>query len=82
MVRMGRKRRKVVKVFKKTLPKILSCPVCGNISLVVDRVSDDIAKIKCGTCKLSYEYPAAKTKESIDVYNEFVDKINRGDIKL
>ncbi|MGQ9781663.1 MAG: hypothetical protein ACUVQ8_05340 [Nitrososphaeria archaeon] len=79
---MGRKRRKVVKVFKKTLPKILACPVCGNISLVVDRVSDEAVKIKCGTCKLSYDYAAHKNKESIDVYNEFVDKINREEIKL
>ena len=79
---MGRKRRKVIKVFKKTLPKILACPVCGNISLIVDRVSDESVKIKCGTCKLSYEYSASKHKENIDIYNEFVDKINRDEIIL
>jgi transcription elongation factor Elf1 len=79
---MGRKRRKVIKVFKKTLPKILACPICGNISLVVDRISEDNVKIKCGTCKLSYEYPASKHKENIDIYNEFVDKINRNEIVL
>jgi transcription elongation factor Elf1 len=79
---MGRKRRKVIKVFKKTLPKILACPVCGNISLVVNRKSEDKVVIKCGTCKLSYEYHASKNKENIDIYNEFVDKINRNEIIL
>jgi len=79
---MGRKKRKVIKIFKKTLPKILACPICGNISLVVNRVSDENVKIKCGTCKLSYEYHASKNKENIDIYNEFVDKVNRGEITL
>lgn len=79
---MGRKRRKVIKIFKKTLPKILACPICGNISLVVDRVSDEKVKIKCGTCKLLYEYNVSKNKEKIDIYNEFVDKVNRGEITL
>ncbi|MEM0052884.1 MAG: hypothetical protein QXL89_01635 [Nitrososphaeria archaeon] len=79
---MGRRKRKVIKVFKRKLPKILACPKCGNISLIVDRVSDDLVNIKCGTCHLFYPYSAPKEKEYIDTYNEFVDKINRGEIQI
>ncbi len=82
LVNMGRKRRKVIKIFKRTLPKILACPRCGSISLVVERASEEKVKIKCGTCKLLYEYPVTKKKEDIDVYNEFVDMFNRGEIKV
>ncbi len=79
---MGRRKRRVIKVFKRKLPKILACPRCGNISLIVDRVTDDLVNIKCGTCHLLYSYPASKEKEYIDTYNEFIDKINRGEIKI
>jgi transcription elongation factor Elf1 len=79
---MGRKRRKVIKIFKKTLPKILSCPRCGNISLILDRSSEDTATIKCGVCKLNVQYPAPKRRETIDIYNEFVDKVHRGEIQI
>jgi transcription elongation factor Elf1 len=79
---MGRRKRRVVKVFRRKLPRILTCPRCGNISLIVERVSDDLVNIKCGTCHLLYPYPAPKEKEYIDTYNEFIDKVNSGEIKI
>jgi len=75
---LGRRRRRVIKVVKKTLPKVYTCPQCGVISVKVSLKEDNIAKVVCGSCGLKYDYPLESKKQPIDIYNEFVDKFMSG----
>ncbi|MGC8569002.1 MAG: hypothetical protein ACP5LW_03240 [Nitrososphaeria archaeon] len=75
---MTRKKRRVIKPVKRTLPKILRCPRCGAIAVRVMRQSDRWVVV-CGSCGLRYETPLSP-KEYIDIYNEFVDAFNAGKI--
>ncbi len=75
---MTRKKRRVIKPVKKVLPKILRCPRCGAISVIVKKQNDKWIVV-CGNCGLKYEKPVT-SQEYIDVYNEFVDAFNAGKI--
>ncbi|MCP8318173.1 MAG: hypothetical protein H3Z51_15140 [archaeon] len=75
---MGRRRRRVIKVVKRTLPKVYACPQCGVVSIKVSLKEENLAKIVCGSCGLKYEYPLEVKKHPIDIYNEFVDKFMSG----
>ncbi|MFP3132713.1 MAG: hypothetical protein RXO71_00650 [Nitrososphaeria archaeon] len=75
---MTRKKRRVIKPFKKVLPKILRCPRCGAISVIVKKQDDKWVAV-CGNCGLRYEKPVT-SQEYIDIYNEFVDAFNAGKI--
>ncbi|MCP8310201.1 MAG: hypothetical protein L6M37_04810 [Candidatus Methylarchaceae archaeon HK02M1] len=79
---MGRRRRRVIKVVKKALPKVYSCPQCGTISIKISVKKENIAKIACGNCGLSYEYELNTNKAPIDIYNDFVDKFLSGRLNL
>ena len=77
---MGRRRRKVLRVNKRALPKVFSCPHCGVVAVRItshqDEVSQDyITIVACGNsnCKLRREFRFATQKPDIDVYNTFVD---------
>lgn len=76
---MGRRRRKVIRVVRRTLPKVYSCPRCGMITMKVF-VKGTEARVVCGSCELNYSYALGVRKEPIDVYNEFVDKYMAGEI--
>ncbi|MDG6998016.1 MAG: hypothetical protein JRN15_02760 [Nitrososphaerota archaeon] len=71
---MGRRRRRVVHVVKKTLPKVFTCPNCGMVSVRL-QPKEDTTIISCGSCGRSQEI-SNRGKEPIDIYNEFVDKFN------
>lgn len=80
-VEMGRRRRKVLRVNKRTLPKVFSCPRCGVVAVRItthqDETSQDyITVVACGNsnCKLRQEFRFAVQKPDIDVYNTFVDE--------
>lgn len=85
---MGRrKRRKLLRPIRKTLPKIYTCPNCGMIAVrVVEKerkVSDIEAfnyKVICGSCGKKLEKTSEREIETIDLYNEFVDKVMEGEI--
>ena len=85
---MARKRRKIIKLTRK-LPKVYQCPGCGTQSVRITRdplKAEDQPKhipgqairklfdinIHCGNCNIGNDYPAS-FKESIDIYNSFVD---------
>src|SRR5579864_8944101 len=74
--RMGRRRRRVVHVVRKTLPKVFTCPNCGMVSVRLEP-KDTTTIISCGSCGTSQEIPNAG-KEPIDIYNEFIDRFNAG----
>jgi transcription elongation factor Elf1 len=77
---MGRRRKKTLRVVRRTLPKVFACPRCGMISIRItsheDETSqDNVYQIGCGNlaCNLRRELRYAQKRDSIDVYNTFVD---------
>lgn len=76
---MGRRRRRIIRVVKKTLPKIYSCPRCG-VSAVRVSMKEGVARITCGSCGLSHEHTVEMRRHPIDIYNEFVDKFLSGKV--
>ena len=63
----------MIKVVRRTLPKVFSCPRCGVVSVRVSMKEGSIALVACGSCGLRQEYPVTGRKEPIDIYNEFID---------
>ena len=75
-VNLGRRRRKVVRVPKKRLPTIFSCPVCGKESVKVKLLREENrATVNCGNCSASDEFQIKQAFSEIDVYCMFNDKI-------
>jgi transcription elongation factor Elf1 len=75
----GRKRKKVVKKVKKTIPKIFVCPNCGGKSLTISINKDEekggrVAIIKCGRCNISDTIEVANIEDTVDAYGKFIDR--------
>ncbi len=77
---MGRRRRKVVRPNRRSLPKVFACPHCGVVAVRItsqkdDATGDHITVVACGnlSCKLRREFRFPTVKPDIDVYNTFVD---------
>jgi len=79
MTQMGRRRRRVVKIVKKKLPTIFTCPVCGEESVkVILKTGSGKAVIQCGSCKLKEELAVPRSASMVDAYCTFTDKFYSG----
>jgi len=72
---MGRRRKKVLKLLKKTLPRIFLCPACGEkaINVRMNRGSGT-AEVKCGKCEIKMEVPLIPADQPVDAYCKFTDR--------
>lgn len=72
---MGRRRRKEVKIPKKTLPEFYPCPKCGKNTVLVRLVrKTGVAWITCGSCGLKTSLQVGNNIDEVDAYNIFIDK--------
>lgn len=81
---MGRRRKKVPRVVRRTLPKVFACPRCGMVTIRItsheDETShDSVYLVACGnlSCALRRELRYPVKRADIDVYNTFVDDFAR-----
>ena len=73
-LKVGRRRRRVIKVVKKKLPTVFTCPVCGEEAIRV-KLPDGSgpAIVQCGACGLKREFEATPSSQIVDVYCMFTD---------
>jgi len=73
---MGRRRRKVVRIPKKRLPRFFSCPKCGKETVRVEIFREkNSAIVGCSSCGLKEEFQIKPAQSEIDVYCLFTDSV-------
>src|SRR2546428_4339001 len=72
---MGRRRRRVVRIVKKKLPTVFTCPRCGEEAVrgTIDKQTDH-ATVLCALCQLKVEFPAHPAAQMIDAYSYLTDR--------
>ena len=72
---MGRRKRKQ-QTYKrvKRVPKIFTCPSCGEKSVKVENLRRSaIATVKCGYCGLTKDVIVNSISEPVDAFGDFID---------
>jgi len=73
---MGRRKRKQVSPKRvKRVPKIFTCPECGEKSVKVTDIKKKgaFATVKCGNCGLNKEVLVNSISEPVDAFGDFID---------
>jgi len=74
-----RRRRKVIRTFKRTIPKVYVCPQCGKRTVTVQIVKEaNIAHVACGACKTSGDVTLVEGMTAVDAYCAWFDEIASG----
>jgi len=70
-----RKRKQVVPKRVKKVPKIFTCPECGEKSVKVTDLKKKaaFATVKCGNCGLTKEVLVNSISEPVDAFGDFID---------
>ena len=72
---MGRRKRKQ-QTYKrvKKVPKIFTCPNCGEKSIKVENIRKSVmATVKCGHCGLAKDVLVNSISEPVDAFGDFID---------
>ena len=74
---MGRRRKKVVHIPKKRLPKFFSCPRCGKETVLVEIFRDEGGRsvAQCSSCGLKEEFQVKPAQGEVDVYCMLTDRV-------
>lgn len=73
---MGRRRKKVVRIPKKHLPKFFSCPKCGKETVRVEIFREEgRATAGCSSCSLQEEFQVKPAQGEVDVYCMLTDRV-------
>lgn len=73
---MGRRRKKVVHIPKKRLPKFFSCPICGKETVRVEILREEgRATAGCSSCGLQEEFQIKSVQGEVDVYCMLTDRV-------
>ena len=77
---MGRRRKKVVHIPKKKLPKFFSCPMCGKETVRVEIYREEGGRsvAQCSSCGLKEEFTIKSAQGEVDVYCMLTDRIYGG----
>ena len=76
---MGRRRRRVIKVVKKKLPSVFTCPSGGEESIrVIMPQGSGPAVVQCGSCGIKQEFEATPSSQIVDIYCKFTDAFYSG----
>jgi len=71
-----RRRRKIVRVLRRRIPKIFVCPVCGKRAVTVSISKETgIAHIACGSCGVSGDVQVSEGMTSVDAYCTWYDEV-------
>ncbi|UCD45249.1 MAG: hypothetical protein JSV27_01755 [Candidatus Bathyarchaeota archaeon] len=71
---MGRRRKQVVKIVRRTLPTLYLCPRCGkNTVKATINKKRERAIVICSDCNLKATFPSNPNMNEVDAYCLFVD---------
>ncbi len=72
---MGRRRRRVIRIVKKKLPTVFTCPVCSEDAVRVTLPKGaGVAVAQCASCGAKDEFDVTRGTQMVDVYCKFTDK--------